>query len=170
MNYIFLIFSLILIIFSFVFIFTKTLEKYSFDSIYLVSLKKDKERRRNVLKNININYIYAYDGSIIDRNYLINNGLLNKEDMKKGEIGVYFSHLHMIIKAIKKKSSDLNDSHFFENYLFKKELITNLIQTNDQILKNRFVSLCSKLYINNIRHKKKTKTRLGTKRTTQIKN
>lgn len=80
------------------------------------------------------------------------------------------NRIEQLIKAIKKKSSDLNDSHFFENYLFKKELITNLIQTNDQILKNRFVSLCSKLYINNIRHKKKTKTRLGTKRTTQIKN
>jgi hypothetical protein len=57
------------------------------------------------------------------------------------------NRVDQLIKAIKKKNSDLNDSRFFENYIFKKELITNLLQTNDQILKRRFVSYCSKVYI-----------------------
>jgi hypothetical protein len=93
--------TLILILYM---IFSK--DNYTLDSIFLISLKKDEERRNNVLSNIDVNYIYSYNGEKINRENLIRDGLLDnnvERELTKGELGCYFSHLHIITKAVRHK-------------------------------------------------------------------
>jgi len=95
----------ILLILTIIYIYKNYIEKYDIDSVFLISLKKDEERRNKIISNINVNYIYSFNGNRINRNYLLKHGILNdnKRQLTKGEIGCYFSHLHMITKAVRHK-------------------------------------------------------------------
>jgi len=68
-------------------------------NIYLVSLEKDKERRKYL--NIKPDYTYAVDGSKLDIVKLKNENILSKDcKLTKGEIGCFLSHVHLLNKAI----------------------------------------------------------------------
>ena len=69
-------------------------------STFLVSMNKDKDRRENILKNINIDDIYAVDGYTLDLEKLIEQGIVENKKLKKGEIGCYLSHVHYFKKAL----------------------------------------------------------------------
>jgi GR25 family glycosyltransferase involved in LPS biosynthesis len=69
-------------------------------STFLVSMDKDKDRRENILKNINIDDIYAVDGYTLDLEKLIEQGIVENKKLKKGEVGCYLSHVHYFKKAL----------------------------------------------------------------------
>ena len=81
------------------------LNKAEMFSTFLVSMEKDKDRRENILKNINVDDIYAVNGYTLDLDKLIKDGLVENKKLKKGEIGCYLSHVHYFNKAL---NSDKN--------------------------------------------------------------
>jgi len=65
--------------------------------VYLVSLEKDYIRRMKLKQYINFNYFVGVDGSKLDLDKFPNSPL------RKGEIGCYLSHIHLLNYAIKNK-------------------------------------------------------------------
>jgi GR25 family glycosyltransferase involved in LPS biosynthesis len=69
---------------------------------YLISLEKDKKRRDNL--SVIPDYTFSVNGKNIDVDKLKKEGVLDVESkLKKGEIGCFLSHIHMLNKAIKSK-------------------------------------------------------------------
>ena len=67
--------------------------------IYLVSLEKDEERRKYL--NIKPDYTYAVDGSKLDIDNLKKENIISKDcTLKKGEIGCFLSHVHLLNKVV----------------------------------------------------------------------
>jgi len=89
-----------MILFYFIIILAIVLYFFNHDKknidVYLVSLDKDVERRNNVLSKINVDYIYAVDGNTLN----LDNLEIENKNLKKGEIGCYLSHVHLLNKAI----------------------------------------------------------------------
>lgn len=70
----------------------------------LVSLEKDRERREYVLSKTHIDHVYAVDGFELDFEQLENEGKILKDSkIKKGIIGCYLSHVHMLQIALDSK-------------------------------------------------------------------
>lgn len=63
--------------------------------IYVLNMENDIDRLNNIKKYWNdVERINAYNGKLIDKDMLINNGLLDPDtNMKDGQIGCYLSHL-----------------------------------------------------------------------------
>ena len=75
--------------------------KDNFD-IFLVSLPKDIERRENI--GVKPNYTYAIDGAILKKDELLNDRILSKNcSLRRGEIGCYMSHVHLLKKCLTSK-------------------------------------------------------------------
>ena len=73
-------------------------------AVYLISLEKDTERRKDISIKLNgieyiPDYIYAIDGTILNKDILKKKNILVNDNLKKGEIGCYLSHIHMLQKA-----------------------------------------------------------------------
>lgn len=76
--------------------------------VYLVSMEKDIERRNNLLKYVTPNEYSSVDGSkLLPTEHLKQNNILDKEDIKKGEIGCYLSHYN-IFNKIKNYNHDFS--------------------------------------------------------------
>lgn len=93
--------------------------------VYLVSLDKDIERRNNILSKINVDYIYSVDGSKLNGNSLE----IKNTNLKKGEIGCYMSHVHLLNKVLENKNKItliLEDDAEIEKDTFQK--IENIIK------------------------------------------
>jgi len=68
-------------------------------NVYLVSLEKDKERRKYL--NIKPDYTYAVDGSKLDINALKKDNIITNDcTLTRGEIGCFLSHVHLLNKAM----------------------------------------------------------------------
>lgn len=63
--------------------------------IYLISLQKDKERRKKIYKDVIPEFYYAVNGKTLN----LNRVKINKKELTKGEIGCYLSHIHALKKA-----------------------------------------------------------------------
>jgi GR25 family glycosyltransferase involved in LPS biosynthesis len=74
--------------------------------IFLVSLEKDEERRKNSsILNKKPHIFNAVHGALLDRDKLIqNNMLVSESQLKLGEIGCYLSHYYIFnhIRSLKK--------------------------------------------------------------------
>jgi hypothetical protein len=74
---------------------------------YLVSM--DREFMRRIVLGVKYDYRYAVDGLVLDIKILEKKGVIGQDfleynklrKLRKGEIGCYLSHVHMINKAIK---------------------------------------------------------------------
>jgi len=71
--------------------------------VYLVSLDKDVERRNNILSKINVDYIYAVDGRKLNLDSL----QIENKNLKKGEIGCYMSHVHLLYKSLESSKNNI---------------------------------------------------------------
>lgn len=68
-------------------------------NIYLVSLEKDKERRKYL--NIKPDYTYAVDGSNLDIDKLKKDNIVSPDcKLTKGELGCFLSHIHLLNKVV----------------------------------------------------------------------
>ena len=67
--------------------------------VYLISMEKDIERRKNLLKYVTPNEYSSVDGSkLLPIKTLKKINIIEKEDIKKGEIGCYLSHYNIFNK------------------------------------------------------------------------
>jgi GR25 family glycosyltransferase involved in LPS biosynthesis len=99
-------------------------ENFEDFDVFLVSMEKDKERRENVLKYIKPDYIYAVDGNKLNLDQLKKEGKITKDTkMKRGEIGCFLSHIHLIEKALKNKKNVLI---LEDDVKFEKETLNNI--------------------------------------------
>ena len=67
--------------------------------IYVISMEKDKERRDILYKQIKPDEYYAVDGNSLNKEVLIESGIINNKDLKRGHIGCYLSHVHFLEKS-----------------------------------------------------------------------
>lgn len=75
--------------------------------VYLISMEKDIERRNNLLKYVTPNEYSSVDGSkLLSIKSLKKTNIIEKEDIKKGEIGCYLSHYNIFNKI-----KNYNDSY-----------------------------------------------------------
>mgnify|MGYP000927167739 FL=1 len=75
--------------------------------VYLVSMEKDIERRNNLLKYVTPNEYSSVDGSkLLSIKTLKKENIIEKEDIKKGEIGCFLSHYNIFNKI-----KNYNDSY-----------------------------------------------------------
>lgn len=127
---IFISITIVLLVFFIIFINrkTKNIDVYLISSkdqkdfqIELISLPKDEKRRKEL--KVKPDYIYSVNGNNIDRNELINANILDKDSkLKKGEIGCFLSHIHLLKKAIESKKKYvliLEDDAKIEENIFK---------------------------------------------------
>lgn len=120
-----------IIIFAIVLYFFKKEKRIDIDvdvdndiDVYLVSLEKDIERRNNVLSQINVDYVYAVDGNTLNLDTLE----IENKNLKKGQIGCYLSHVHLLNKAIGNKNKILvleDDAEITNDILKIEEIIKN---------------------------------------------
>jgi len=95
--------TVVIVIFIFILIYIYAFSSERFKTA-LVSLDKYKERRDYVLSKINVDHIYAVDGFKLDLIQLEKEGKILKDSkIKKGAIGCYLSHVHMLQKAMDSK-------------------------------------------------------------------
>jgi len=67
--------------------------------VYLISLEKDIERRNNLLKYVTPDQYSSVNGyKLLPIKVLKERNILEKEDLKKGEIGCYLSHYNIFNK------------------------------------------------------------------------
>lgn len=94
-----LVFILVLLMSLFV-LFYNFNKKYENEiPVYLVSMEKDTQRRNNLWKYVTPNEYSSVDGSkLLPIEILKKRNVLEKEDIKRGEIGCYLSHYNIFNK------------------------------------------------------------------------
>ncbi|ARR75000.1 putative procollagen galactosyltransferase 2 [Mimivirus AB-566-O17] len=86
--------------------------------VYLVSLKKDKERRRNIIDNmVTPEVVESVDGGFLERRKMISQKILENEKLKLGEIGCFLSHYNILEQISRDTKNSISfviedDAHF----------------------------------------------------------
>lgn len=88
---------LLLVLYIIIYKFNKKFENEI--PVYLVSMEKDIKRRKNLFKYVTPNEYSSVDGSkLLPIKILKEINIIEKEDIKKGEIGCYLSHYNIFNK------------------------------------------------------------------------